>query len=744
MLNVSCTDTIPIGELALSGAPDFRKAGNLAVPTPYRNLVGQTVTQTVVLGNVQDSRSAPADTMFANTGRRLYVIGDVDGGFRPRSNPYDLHSFGAPLPQDPLAYKLQGVWAQPVKALNAYAFVVEANGETWSLLNAETFTQAFAEAQFDFRHGDLAATRSDFAPQDRPMLFTTLSLYNTGIHTIDVRMTFFAYFDLEDAWSTSLKEQRNQGETVVVKENRLIARANSAPNEWAVIVGGDRPEATASVMSGKDGRPVGQLELTALLEPGSELVWTVGIVVEGESGVEAAVQNLSDWLPQKELLLAEKQALYETLLGSGVRLHSSDPKLDVAFDLARANLQMLEAESLALGRYFYAGLENFPFWFGCDGFYSGIGLLAAGLVTPALNHLRIGAQTSQEGRIPHQVSPSGKVVEPGTVQESPQWILGLWDAYRWTGDRAFLTEMYPDAIKSLLDHTLGKNDLDGDRYPSGPGIVEREDMGPKKLDSAVYTWAALHALAQVADVMGDTDTAMRSRSRADQLAASFDTDWWDAANGTYVMSLAQSTNQQAPAHHWAVIIPLEMGLAQPEHAATTFATLESHYITAWGLKHTATGDARVWTLPTAVLSQSAYRYDQPKMGFEMLRHLTDTLDHGSIGMYHELIPEGLCFVQLWSAAEFVRGVIEDLMGVKVQAHLHSVDLTPQLPEEWDFAELENLNFTGHTISIRATREGVTITHVRGLATLTIIYHSHDGKKATYTVQPGEQMVIGEQ
>jgi hypothetical protein len=32
--------------------------------------------------------------MFATTGRRLYVIGDIDGGFRPRSNPYDLHRYG--------------------------------------------------------------------------------------------------------------------------------------------------------------------------------------------------------------------------------------------------------------------------------------------------------------------------------------------------------------------------------------------------------------------------------------------------------------------------------------------------------------------------------------------------------------------------------------------------------------------------------------------------------------------------
>ncbi|MGZ8701897.1 MAG: MGH1-like glycoside hydrolase domain-containing protein [Gaiellaceae bacterium] len=716
----------------------------MGAPRPYCNPAEQAVTQTLAWGDVHSSRSAPADTMFANTGRKLYVIGDVDGGFRPRSNPYDLHAYGAPLPHDPLAGKLQGVWAQPVKALSAYTFVVRANGETWCLLNAETFTQTFAEAHFDFRHGNLTARRSDFAAQDRPMLFTTLKLRNTGLQPTDVQTTFFAYFDLEDAWFTSLAAQRNRGEAVTVNENQLIARAKSAPTRWAVIVSGDRPEATASVMSGMDGRPVGQLALTARLEPGSELVWTIGIVVESELGAEAAAQHLRDWLPQKELLLSEKRVPYETLLVSGLRFHSSDPGMDVAFDLARANLQMLEAESPSLGRYFYAGLENFPFWFSCDGLCSGIGLLAAGLVAPALNHLRIGAQTGQEGRIPHQVSPSGEVVGMGNVQESPQWILGVWDAYRWTGDRAFLAETYRDALETLFDYTLGRNDLDGDGYPSGPGFVERDDMGPKKLDSAVYTWSALRALAQMADVMGDTETATRSRSRADQIAARFDSDWWDAANGTYVTSLAQRTNRQVPAHHWTVITPLEVGLATPEHAATTLAALESHYITSWGLKHTAKEDARVWTLPTALLSQSAYRYCQPKMGFEMLQHLTDTLDHGSIGMYHELIPEGLCFVQLWSAGEFVRGVVEDLMGVKVQAHLHTIHVSPQLPEGWDVAELENLRFASHVVTVRVTPEGLTMTHVSGPEALTVVSRLPESTEATRTVQPGERMTIDSQ
>lgn len=99
------------------------------------------MTQNLVLpgatpgsGPIQ-SRTSPADTLFVSTGRKLYVVGDIDGGFRPRSNPYDSYNFGKPLRDDPLANKLQGVWAQPVKALNGYTFEVGLSGcSRWTWL----------------------------------------------------------------------------------------------------------------------------------------------------------------------------------------------------------------------------------------------------------------------------------------------------------------------------------------------------------------------------------------------------------------------------------------------------------------------------------------------------------------------------------------------------------------------------------------------------------------------------------
>jgi hypothetical protein len=157
--------------------------------------------------------------------------------------------------------------------------------------------------------------------------------------------------------------------------------------------------------------------------------------------------------------------------------------------------------------------------------------------------------------------------------------------------------------------------------------------------------------------------------------------------------------------------------------------------------HTRGDDERVWTLPTATLSQGAYRYSDAEMGLEMLQHLAQTLDHGSIGMFHELIPEGFSFLQSWSGATFVRGVVEDLMGIAVRADLHAVTIAPRLAAAWDFSELENLRFGEHNITVRTTHTGITVTHTSGPVSLSVTYRAPDGAETTFTLKPGETLGV---
>jgi glycogen debranching enzyme len=648
-------------------------------------------------GEIEQRRLSPPDTMFANTGRRIYVIGDIDGGFRPRSNPYDLHAYGRPNPKDPLANELQGVWAQPVKGLDGYTYTIQTGAERWDLVQAETFTQTFAAAAFEYRRGSLHATRRDYAVLDHPVLFTELTVKNDSSKPIEARLIFKAHFDLEDAWFSSLGPRRNNGELLSIESGRLEARAEVLPDAWAVVVGGSRApdEVRAST---RPQNPTGELAYNVRLEAHQSHTWTFGIAIETAGGLSAAHRNLSAWLPQHEQMLIDKVSIYQSLYERGPKLTTPDPAFNAAFALAGANIQALEAETPTLGRYFFAGLEMFPFWFSNDAAYSTPGLLASGFSESVKNHVRNGETFADHGAVPHQVSPAGHVVYPSNAQETAQWVSSVWDVYRWTADLDFLKTHFPAAVRGLFDYTLGKIDPDRDGYPSGPGMVEASGMGEETLDAAAYAWAALLALESMAEVLGEKPVAARARETAAHIASRFDRDWWDASSGLYSMSL-DSENRQVQVPHWAVITPLEVGLASPERAAQTLATLRTQYLNRWGVKHTAGGDERVWTLPTATSSRAAYRYGVPDLGYALLQNTINVLEHGSIGMFHELIPEGACFIQLWSAAIFRRGVIEDLLGITVDAGAHMLTVEPRLPVQWEAVQLENLAFGNYVVNI---------------------------------------------
>ncbi|MFH1926709.1 MAG: glycosyl hydrolase family 65 protein [Chloroflexota bacterium] len=711
-------------------------------PPLFRADATAEVTQELNFGEANQTRPGSPDTPFVTAGRQLYVIGDIDSGFRPRSNAYDLATYGGPRADDPLGGELGGVWAQPVKALDGYVFVVEAGGERWPMLDAHRFTQTFADVQFHYRKGPLTATRRDFVPQDRPALFTTLILRNDGDEPVDTRVAFYAYFDLEDAWRTTLADVRNSGETVLPADDRLVARALSAPDAWAVAIGGETPPESIRVTSAPDGQPVGKLEYTASLEPGTEQSWTFCIVVEAESGPEAALQHVDEWLPQHATLLAEKQALYRTLLTTGPRFHTPDAGIDAAFDIARANVQMLEGESPALGRYFYAGLETFPYWFSNDLAYGAGGLTSTGFGPTVAAHLRTGATQALGfgGQIPHQLSPAGSLIAPGNVQEMPQFVSAVWDYYRWTDDSAFLAEVYPALVQGVFDYNLGRADRDGDSYPEGAAMVERTGMGPEKLDAACYLWDALGDLAEMAGVLDDTETATRARATADDLRARFDSDWWLPEEEVYANSLLRYKDKPRHDGHWTVAVPLEVGIASAEHGRTSLARIKRDYLNEWGLVHTLGDDERVWTLPTGVLSRGGYRYGDPDLGFDLLTLLAATLDHGAIGCYHELIPDGLTFLQNWSATMFLKGAVEDLMGLDPRADQHKVTIAPQLPAAWEFAELRSVPIGGHRLDVRAEREGAEIRHLSGPAPLTVCYGLLDVGPLTATLD-GEPLDV---
>ena len=244
-------------------------------------------------------------------------------------------------------------------------------------------------------------------------------------------------------------------------------------------------------------------------------------MIVGEAGDEKlSVQEREAALHERAgQLLQDRAALLAAKLAQAERLMAHAPRLDAPpveyariFDGSTLCLDMLTLDVPKVGRGIVAGLPGFAWFFGCDTYYTLSGLLVSGQSQTALANLRLLADygRKQNGRIPHEIIQNGEMFNPGNPIEAAEFVIAVERAFRWTGDRALLTEVYGVCRAGLFDYLLGECDPQGDLLPDGPGLLElRSAERGKKLDVASCLYQALGALSYLAGAMADEATAQQ-------------------------------------------------------------------------------------------------------------------------------------------------------------------------------------------------------------------------------------------
>ncbi|NBU65148.1 MAG: hypothetical protein EBS29_11710, partial [Chloroflexia bacterium] len=104
----------------------------------------------------------------------------------------------------------------------------------------------------------------------------------------------------------------------------------------------------------------------------------------------------------------------------------------------------------------------------------------------------------------------------------------------------------------------------------------------------------------------------------------------------------------------------------------------------------------------------------------------------------ELIPQGICFIQLWSAALLVQGIVEGVCGIAPNLRKREVIIAPQLPADWPEVRLTQLPIGGWMLDIVITQHHVTI-ELSGDPLdngLTVWVVSPDGRRQSKTLHHG--------
>jgi glycogen debranching enzyme len=633
--------------------------------------------------NVWESEATPTTPVFIS-GQRIYAITTIGG---------ERHPFGEWHLRD----NMGGVWAHPLRILDGWALALEMDGIVTPLDHAVRCDLFGAYITRHFTVGTLTLEWTEFAADDQPHYYATLLARNDGAAPVNATVLLRAEADLRFCWFGGVAPA--EPEMRVLSDGVAWRAADAYAGVTVTLV-------SASPAAWEISGRMAQARFPLIVQPGEALAlqWRLAVQRNDASPpgnvLRAAVDTLSS-----------KIALYRTIT-SAIRLETPDQDINRCWQVARQNIHMLRADYRpALAPYLLAGLPEYPQLFGCDTTYSVPGVVAGGFADIAHSALEeLGRYAWRAcSRVPHEITTNGRVYHPGNIQETPQFAVACWDYVRWSGDLDFLERMYPICVEGL-EHFSAT--LEGRGYPIGDGVVEVPGMGACKLDVVCYLYQALTTLRDMALTLGRPGDAVRFAGYAGELAARFESDWWIEQEGMYADSLHLNGQPQFDGH-WTVLLPVLTGIAAPERAQRVLHRIVREWVNEWGMVHTRSADMRVWTLPTGLLALAVFRHGDADTGIQLLRNIGATARYGTLGTLKELIPQGLCFIQLWSAALFVQGITEGVFGLTPQAQRRELVIEPRLPSGWSGATLHGLRVGDQTLDLHVTPEYAEIRLLKG-------------------------------
>ncbi len=255
---------------------------------------------------------------------------------------------------------------------------------------------------------------------------------------------------------------------------------------------------------------------------------------------------------------------------------------------------------------------------------------------------------AQPGKVLHELrrgslAATGEIPRAyhGTHDATALFLILLDEYERWTGDRAFVRELEPNA-RAALAWIEGPADLDGDGYLE---YIKRSDA-PSALDN--HCWkdsddsirfadgrqaeppiatceiqgyaydARLRTARLLREVWRDRETAARLERDADELKRRFNRDFWIGRRGHYALALDRD-KQQVDSLTSNVGHLLWSGIVDERRAERVVRRLlREDMFSGWGVRSMSADDAAynpleyhcgtVWPHDTAIVAEGMRRY----------------------------------------------------------------------------------------------------------------------------------------
>jgi glycogen debranching enzyme len=472
-------------------------------------------------------------------------------------------------------------------------------------------------------------------------------------------------------------------------------------------------------------------------------------------------------------------ASYHAWNRSLAAIRTDNELFNLALDRSAGDLRLLLNDGPRTGdRYLAAGVPWFTTLFGRDSIIASFQALA---VRPqlAIETLDVLAslqadhddpdRDAEPGKIPHELR-TGEMARAGelphrpyygTIDATPLWLILLGATWDWTGDRALVDRLWPNALRAL--EWIDKyGDLDGDgfleyrrRTPNGllnqgwkdshDGIRDRHGRmaeGPIALAEVQgYAYDAKRRMAALARVRGDEDLADELERGAERLRRRFEDAFWSEDQGFYALAL-DGDKRRADAIGSNAGQCLWTGIVSPDRAQLVVDRLMSpDMFSGWGIRTYAQGQpgynpigyhtGTVWPHDVALIAAGFKRYGHHEEAnllveriFQASQHFADfRLPELFCGFDRDSSPVPVpypvaCSPQAWAAGS-VFLFAETMLGLRPHAHRRELELRrPELPEWLTKVTVHNLRVGDDTVDLLVHRW-------RGGTSAEVIRKGHD-------------------
>ena len=694
---------------------------------------------------------------FVAAGDRVYMVGHQDGTFP------DLgwHVEG----------EMGGIWNHPIKLMDGFTVAI-GSGEDLNCLNK---ADEFINYPFGNKHvynlPGLRMERFQFVPEGRQGLVLEFLTENVDKSKKSFNLEFTGHVDLMPVWLGEEAGMIDHVDNLTFDQSRQAWVGKDSGNDWYVIFGtGSEAQVSEGASESCSYAPRGKGQAASLtyeieLEAGQKS--SLQLIVAGSyTSLEDAEQTFDDLKKNSKILLEEKTEHYARI-GELAKITIPDKELEKAFEWVKYNTEWLVRDVPEIGRGLGAGMPDYPWWFGVDNEYTLQGAIATGrkeLVYQTIDLIHMLSENHNgNGRIVHEVSTNGVVFNPGNINETPQFASLIWHVYQWTGDKEFLQKYFPTVKKGLV-WLMEENDLDGNLFPDGYGMMEIHGLESEMIDVATYTQAAFADAAKMAMALGESDLSKSYQQTADELKVKINEEFWVPEFNSYAdfigtageaLTLIEAAIIRADTlekpwaveelkalkskvstypkdkkqgfvvfHNWVVNTPMEMGIADPEKAmlaldkAKKFVNPFGVFVTGidrdesseledgsfkGGKVFTYTG--AVMTLPTGVQAIAENNYGRPDEALAYLQRMTRSFGFALPGSIYEVSPDYGMMAQAWNLYSYAIPIVTQFFGIRPDAANKVIHISRSMPSSWDSAKIENVIVGDNEISLTYSKIG---------------------------------------